>query len=79
MLKSKLGEQEALLFISYIEFKVEQEVQHETRPLATKEDMIKEITAAKSELTGQIYLVGLIEFLAIIGSVIGIMSFMLHK
>jgi len=79
MLKSKLGEQEAKLFISYIESKVEQEVQHETRQLATKEDMIKEIASAKSDLSRQIYIVGLIQFLAIVGSVIGILGFMLHK
>ncbi len=79
MLKEKFGEQEAQLFISYIESKVEQEVQHETKSLATREDLAKEVALAKSDLTRQIYFVGLIQFLAIVGSVIGIMAFMLHK
>ena len=75
MLKLKLGEQEAKLFISYIESQVEQELKHETKSLATKDDMAN----MKSELMRQIYIVGLIQFLAIVSSVIGIMAFMLHK
>lgn len=47
--------------------------------LATKEDLVKEIASAKADLTRQIYIVGLIQFIAVVGSVIGIISFMLHK
>ncbi len=79
MLKQKLGEQEAKLFISYLESEVEQELKHETKSLVTKEDLISSISEVKSDLTRQIYIVGLIQFLAIVSSVIGIMAFMLHK
>ena len=82
MLKLKLGEQEAKLFISYIESQVEQELKHETKSLATKDDIIgvkEDMANMKSELMRQIYIVGLIQFLAIVSSVIGIMAFMLQK
>jgi hypothetical protein len=79
MLKRKLGEQEAKLFINFLESQVEQGVQHQISSLATKEDLVKEIASTKSDLTRQIYIVGLIQFLAIVGSVIGIFSFMFQK
>ncbi len=62
-------------FIEYIETKVEENVEHEAKQLVTKEDFHKEV----SNLHKTIYTVGLIQFLAIVGSVIGIISFMLHK
>ncbi|WP_406825831.1 hypothetical protein [Pedobacter sp. KACC 23697] len=63
---------------------MKEEVKSEFDPkretLATKEDIAntKEyILQVKSELSKSIYLVGLIQFLVIVGSVIGIISFML--
>ncbi len=86
MLKQKLGEKEAKLFFEYIEEKVGEQVDHATTQLATKqdlmqarEDLLKEITNVKSELIKNVYTIGLIQFLAIVGSVIGVISFMLHK
>jgi len=48
-------------------------VKSNTKHLATREDLAE----VKSELTKTIYIVGLVQFLAIVGSVIAIMSFML--
>ena len=45
--------------------------------LATKEDLYKtdlKIAETKADITKSIYLVGIIQFIAIIGSVIGILS-----
>ncbi len=75
----------------YIDDEVTKNVVNETKHLAfkedlmlTKEDLIKEISIVRSEignvrseLNKTIYMVGLIQFLAIVGSVIGIVSFML--
>jgi len=50
--------------------------------LATKEDIYKidlKIADTKSELIKAIYVVGLFQFLAIVGTVIGVLSFMLRK
>ena len=86
MLKLKLGEQEAKLFISYIENQVEQDVKNENKSImakldsfATKEDLSKSIADVKSDLSSKIYVVGLVQFLAIVSAVIGVMSFLLHK
>lgn len=49
---------------------------------ATKEDISKldlKIAKTKSDLIKSIYIVGLIQFIAIVGSVIGIISFMMRK
>jgi ABC-type antimicrobial peptide transport system permease subunit len=84
LLKQKPGQQEANLFIEYIENKVDKQVENQTKILATtkdllstREDLIKEIAGVKSDLHKTIYLVGLIQFLAIVGSVLGIVNFML--
>ncbi len=42
-----------------------------------KVDLIDRIQKVETSLTKQIYIVGLIQFLAIIGAVIGIINFML--
>ena len=82
MLKLKLGEQEAKLFISYIENQVEQDVMNENKTIMVKLDSFStkaDLAEVKSDLTRQIYIVGLVQFLAIVSTVIGVMAFMLHK
>ncbi|SDE45008.1 hypothetical protein [Pedobacter soli] len=59
---------------------VKAEFENKREILATKEDIAntKEyILQVKSELSKSIYLVGLVQFLAIVGAVIGIINFML--
>ncbi|MFW0716902.1 hypothetical protein [Pedobacter sp. N23S346] len=80
ILKAKLGEQEAEQLVSFVKEEVRSEFDNKRETLATKEDIAntKEyILQVKSELSKSIYLVGLIQFLAIVGAVIGIINFMM--
>lgn len=121
--KSKLGAEEAEIVIDYIENKVEKNVEHNIKSLATKgdinelkeatkedigklreatredisklreatkEDVSKlreeltltkaelkvEIATVKSDMLRAVYVVGLVQFLAIVGSVIAIINFL---
>jgi hypothetical protein len=80
ILKSKLGEKEAEELVSFVKDEVKSEFENKRVIFATKEDIAntKEyILQLRSELSKSIYLVGLIQFLAIAGAVIGIINFML--
>ncbi|KIA90877.1 hypothetical protein OC25_24155 [Pedobacter kyungheensis] len=80
ILKLKLGEKEAEELVSFVKDEVKAEFENKREILATKEDIAntKEyILQVKSELSKSIYLVGLVQFLAIVGAVIGIINFML--
>ena len=80
ILKMKLGEREAEELVSFVKEEVRTEFDNKKEILATKEDIAntKEyILQVKSELSKSIYLVGLIQFLAIVASVIGIINFMI--
>lgn len=80
ILKMKLGEREAEELVSFVKEEVKSEFNNKRETLATKEDIAntKEyILQVKSELSKSIYLVGLIQFLAIVGAVIGIINFMM--
>ena len=90
ILKNKLGAEEAEIVIEYIENKVGKSVERNIKSLATKEDLSKikeELTITKAELKVEIanvksgmlravYIVGLVQFLAIVGSVIAIINFL---
>ncbi|WP_316824981.1 hypothetical protein [Pedobacter miscanthi] len=69
ILKAKLGEQEAEQLVSFVKAEVKSEFDNKREVLATKEDI--------ASMQKTIYVVGLIQFLAIIGSVIGIVNFMI--
>jgi hypothetical protein len=73
ILKQKFGEKDAFVVIDFIEANIEKQVDTNTKHLAIKEDL----SEIRSELAKTIYIVGLVQFLAIVGSVIAIMSFML--
>ncbi|GGI24174.1 hypothetical protein [Pedobacter mendelii] len=80
ILKLKPGERDAEELVSFVKEEVRIEFDNKREILATKEDIanIKEyILQVKSELSKSFYLVGLIQFLAIVGSVIGIINFMI--
>ena len=70
ILKAKLGENEAEQLVSFVKNEVKAEFENKREILATKEDI--------SGMQKTIYVVGLIQFLAIIGSVIGIVNFMIR-
>lgn len=69
ILKSKLGEQEAEQLVDFVRTEVKAEFDNRREILATKDDL--------ANMQKSIYVVGLIQFLAITGSVIGILSFMM--
>ncbi|GGE43126.1 hypothetical protein GCM10011413_06310 [Pedobacter psychrotolerans] len=66
ILKAKLGEHEAEQLVSFVKAEVKSEFNNKREILATKEDI--------ANMQKTIYFVGLIQFLAIIGSVIGIVN-----
>ncbi|MCX2493396.1 hypothetical protein OQX63_07920 [Pedobacter sp. PF22-3] len=69
ILKAKLGEQEAEQLVSFVKAGVKSEFDNKHEILATKEDI--------ANMQKTICVVGLIQFFAIIGSVIGIVNFMI--
>jgi vacuolar-type H+-ATPase subunit D/Vma8 len=67
-------------FVSKIEETIDQKFESEKRVLASKTDLAEmetRIEKRMSEINKTIYLVGLIQFLAIVGSVLAIITFML--
>ena len=70
ILKAKVREEEARQLVSFVKAEVRSEFDNKREVLATKEDI--------ANMQKTIYVVGLIQFLAIIGSVIGIVNFMMR-
>lgn len=67
-------------FVSKIEETIDEKFESKSASLVTKDDLKRvEINLAnvESRLTKTIYIVGLVQFLAIIGSVLAIVNFML--
>lgn len=80
ILKSKLGEKEAEQLVSFVKSEVKTEFDNKREFLATKDDIVhvrEDMANIKSELSKSIYIVGLIQFLAIVGSVLAIFNFMI--
>lgn len=73
MLKTKIGDKEAGAFVHILEKRVDKKFEEAKQYLATKED----VANAKSEIMRSIYVVGLIQFLAVVGSVLAVVNFML--
>lgn len=69
ILKNKLGETEAQSLVEYVQKQVEDEIEVRKDIFLTKDD--------KVDIMRTIYLVGVVQFLAIVGSVILIVNFML--
>lgn len=67
ILKSKIGESEAQTLVEYVKTQIEDEIDRKKDIFLTKDD--------KVDIMRSIYFVGLIQFLAIVGSVIGIVNF----
>ncbi|MDF3079107.1 MAG: hypothetical protein K0S09_2996 [Sphingobacteriaceae bacterium] len=73
ILKNKLGEKEAEELVSFVKTEVKTEFDNRREILATKEDLAN----VRGDLMRSIYIVGLVQFLAIVGSVLVIFNFML--
>ena len=70
LLKPKIGEKEAKTLVIYIETKAEEVINEKKDIFLTKDD--------KVDIMKSIYFVGLVQFLAIVTSVIAIVGFMLR-
>ena len=84
LLKKKLGENETEQLVSFMKDEVESQFMNKQNILATKGDLDREISHVredmmnmKAELLKSIYVVGLVQFIAIVGSVLTILNFML--
>ena len=71
ILKSKFSEQEATTVIEYFEAKAEEKVNQKKDVFLTKDD--------KVEILRSIYVVGIVQFFAIVATVLAIVSFMIKK
>jgi hypothetical protein len=70
ILKTKIGEIEAQSLVEFVKAQIEDGIESKKDVFLTKDD--------KVDIMRSIYLVGIVQFLAIIGSIIAIFSFM-HK
>ncbi len=73
LLKAKIGEKEAEALIATVEEKVNQKFEDNKSWIASKEN----IAELEVRINRSIYIVGLVQFVAIIGSVIAIIKFMM--
>ena len=67
LFKKRFSEEEARIVLQYIEEKGDEKINQKKDVFLTKDD--------KVDIMRSIYLVGLIQFLAIVGSVLAILSF----
>lgn len=72
LLSEKVGKETAESLTSYIESKIDKEVEDSTRYLASKEDLVKGLSEVENKLTQKIYWTSLIQIITIIGSIIAI-------
>ena len=70
-LKTKLGDTEAQQLVDFVRSEVTSEFNNRKDTFLNKEDKI--------DIMRSIYIVGIVQFLAIAGSVLAIMNFMLKK
>lgn len=75
ILSAKIGKQEAKVLAEFVETKVEKQLTDKLSVFATKEDLIKETSSLEVRLTRNMYIVGVVQFLAIVGSVLMILKF----
>lgn len=69
LFKKRFSEEEAKVVLEYFESKAEEKIQQKKDVFLTKDD--------KVDIMRSIYIVGVVQFIAITGSVIAILSFML--
>ncbi|MGV3685276.1 MAG: hypothetical protein ACO1NS_06580 [Daejeonella sp.] len=73
ILKDRLGNKEAEALVHFVSSEIKNEFDNRKEIFATKDD----VGNVKSDLTKSIYVVGLIQFLAITGSVLAIINFII--
>ena len=73
LLKAKIGEKEASAFVEILEKRVDRKFEENRNILAPKEDLAK----LEGRIGSKIYFVGLAQYIAIVGSLIALIKFML--
>jgi hypothetical protein len=79
LLKARIGEKEAEAFVEILETKVDRKFEESKDVLATKTDIGKvreDMAKMEVRLVKSVYIVGLVQYLAILASVIAIMKFL---
>ena len=71
ILSAKIGKQEAKVLAEYVETTVEKKLVDKLSVFATKEDL----ASLEVRLTRNMYIVGVVQFLAIVGSVLMLLKF----
>ena len=82
LFKKRFSEEEAKLVISFFDAKADEKYDQKKDILLTKEDkidLVTKIESSKVDVMKSIYFVGIIQFLAIVGSVLAIVSFIVKK
>ena len=73
LLKAKIGQEEAEAFIEILDNRVDKKFDEAKEHLATKADLAN----LETKLTRSIYIVGLVQYLAILASLIAILKFVM--
>jgi hypothetical protein len=68
LLKPKLGEKEAKTLVAYVEERADEKINQKKDIFLTKDD--------KVDIMRSMYIVGVVQYLAILGSMLAIFSFM---
>jgi len=71
ILSTKIGKQEAKVLAEFVETKVEKQLVDKLSVFATKEDL----AMLEVRLSRNMYIVGVVQFLAIVGSVLMLLKF----
>lgn len=71
ILSAKLGKEEAKTLTEYVETKVEKQLNDKANVYATKQDLHE----VELRLTRNIFIAGVVQFLAIVGSVLMLLKF----
>ena len=75
LLRTQVGEEQAQSLVEFIQSSVKDEFDSKRELFATKEDLVREISNLRADLLKTIYLVGIVQLIGIIGSVIAIVKF----
>jgi hypothetical protein len=75
ILSAKIGKPEAKALTEFVEAKAEKKLVDKLSVFATKEDLAKEIASLEVRLTRNIFIAGVVQFLAIVGSALMLMKF----
>lgn len=86
ILKTKLGQKEAGIVVEYFKAEIQEKMENNNKHISSKADLmevkielLEKIMSVEAKLTKTIFVSGLIQYLAIIGSILAILNFMLKR